>query len=347
MSLKQLLFCFLIGQFIFGSDGGDSPNDHRNVEVAQQMVSAESKRRSEERRLIDAECAPARCKLSINMSALAKSDEFSDIIEDWDEVEALHIRFDGVRVSPTYDRRRRNASDAEELASLIGDAGGGTIAQILFRSDAGGTVEGSHEWEVFDPLWWMWARNRRHYAFTMPLLDLDILSVGAVWKLVLYIHISKVMPSTFYCFCFVLGSLTFGIRDLTVKTTSEPSGCEQNMSATCLDAYLAEFVRELTAPIRALQNKALEDQKAKAESAYAGGGSSPQAESAVTQRPTPAPLIPAERLGRDNSDVICQSGMIVQKIVETNFFEYVKILLIHNCTVQIFIILCMYCTLNS
>ena len=172
-----LLLLMIINVFI-GSNGIDFLLARQTVEVAELMVSAESKRRSEERRLIDAECSPARCKLSINMSALAKSEEFSDIIEDYDEVEALHIRFEGVRVPPTYDRHRRNASAAASVATMIEGAGSGSIAQIIFRSDAGGTVEGSLDWKVFDPLWWMWARNRRHYAFTMPLLDLDILSVG-------------------------------------------------------------------------------------------------------------------------------------------------------------------------
>ena len=178
MNQNFFLLLLLIIKFFIGSNGIDTSLARQTVAIAELMVSAESKRRSEERRLIDAQCAPARCKLSINMSALAKSEEFSDIVEDWDEVEALHIRFEGVRVPPTYDRRRRNATEAASLATMIEEAGGGSIAQIIFRNDAGGTVEGSLDWEVFDPLWWMWARNRRHYAFTMPLLDLDILSVG-------------------------------------------------------------------------------------------------------------------------------------------------------------------------
>ena len=178
MNQNLFLTLILIIDVFIGSNGIDTSLARKTVEVAERIVAAESKRRSEERRLIDTECAPARCRLSINMSALAKSEEFSDIIEDWDEVEALHIRFEGVHVPPTYDRRRRNASAAASMTTMIEGAGGGSIAQIIFRSDAGGTVEGSHDWEVFDPLWWMWARNRRHYAFTMPLLDLDILSVG-------------------------------------------------------------------------------------------------------------------------------------------------------------------------
>ena len=118
----------------------------------------------------------------------------------------------------------------------------------------------------------------------------------------------------------ILGFLTFGIRELTVETTSEPKDCEQNLSATCLDAYLAEFVRELTAPIRVLQNRAVEDQKSLAES-EGGGGSGGQSardrsESTATQRPTtPVPSRAPERfpLGHDNSDVLCQSGMELKR----------------------------------
>ena len=92
------------------------------------------------------------------------------------------------------------------------------------------------------------------------------------------------------------------------------------MSATCLDAYLAEFVRELTAPIRALQNRAVDDQKSQAESEGSGGGRGQSArdrsESTATQRPTtPIPSQAPERLplGRDNSDVLCQSGMELKR----------------------------------
>ena len=31
---------------------------------------------------------------------------------------------------------------------------------------------------VFDPNWWLWAKNKKHFVFTLPLIDVDILSLG-------------------------------------------------------------------------------------------------------------------------------------------------------------------------
>ena len=62
--------------------------------------------------------------------------------DDSDSVEAVHFLFNGLDLS-TYKE--------EKIRSGI---------------------------HVFNPNWWIWAKNKNHFVFTLPLIDVDILSLG-------------------------------------------------------------------------------------------------------------------------------------------------------------------------
>ena len=151
----------------------------KTQEMVQIILSRFDKRQPEMRRMIDEECAPAHCRFNINMSALAANEAFIELVDDWDAVDALHIRFVNLHVSPEYDKHRRSA---RAHTTIKGEAGA-LIDEVLFKNDLRRTSDGSKDWQVFDPLWWMWARNPHHYVFSLPLLDIDILSFGSVFKL--------------------------------------------------------------------------------------------------------------------------------------------------------------------
>ena len=156
------------------SNGKESSSIHRIKELAQSIVSETINRHSDESRMKLSECASVRCNLAINISALAASQEFTELVNNVESLEVLNIRFEGINAPTTYDCYRNRASS--ESPSIVVDSGGGRIETIVLKSS-----EQSFDWEVFDPLWWMWATNNQHFVFRMPLLDLDILSVGRVF----------------------------------------------------------------------------------------------------------------------------------------------------------------------
>lgn len=149
----------------------------KSQEMARIILSRFDKRQPEVRRMLDDECAPAHCKFNINMSALAANEVFIELVDNWDAVEALHIRFVGVHISPEYDKHRR----AARAATTVKGEDGAMIDEAQFKNDLRRTSDGSRDWQVFDPLWWMWARTPHHYVFSLPLLDLDILSFGRIF----------------------------------------------------------------------------------------------------------------------------------------------------------------------
>ena len=168
MKYQFIVVVLLICGFLSGKES--SPIG-RIKELAQAIVSSSVNRQSDESRIKLSECASASCKLAINISALAASQEFTDLVNDVESLEVLNIRFVGISVPTTYDRYRNKASSAS--SSIVIDSGGGRLETIVLQNS-----ERSFDWEVFDPLWWMWATNNKHFVFRMPLLDLDILSAG-------------------------------------------------------------------------------------------------------------------------------------------------------------------------
>lgn len=142
----------------------------RVAELAKRIVLSAANRQSDERRQTS-KCAAERCNLAINISALAESREFWKLVDNLESLEVLHIRFDGARVPSNYDRYRgKSISDSSEIEI---DTGSGRVEKIALPN-----IERSFEWDVFDPLWWMWAISEDHFIFRMPFLDLDICSVG-------------------------------------------------------------------------------------------------------------------------------------------------------------------------
>lgn len=162
------ILVLLINSF-FGCDCMESSPFQTIAELAKGIVSAAANRHLDKRRTQNSKCSSESCKLAINISALAVSQQFSELVHNLGHLEVLHIRFDDVNVPSTYDRHRRRA--IHDFSSFMVDSGNGTFEKIDLP-------ERYVEWTVFDPLWWMWAVNDQHYVFKMPLLDIDILSSG-------------------------------------------------------------------------------------------------------------------------------------------------------------------------
>ena len=165
-----ILMILLIYGFL-SSDGRESSKYQRIADLLNEIVSASEKRNTDGYQMNELECNWIRCKLSLNISALAVSQEFLDISENLESLEVIHARFRGIKVPPTYNRSRY--SEAPKAPSFNIEKVNGTFKKFVLPNP-----ELSLDWDVFDPLWWVWAINSQHYAFTMPLLDLNILSLG-------------------------------------------------------------------------------------------------------------------------------------------------------------------------
>ena len=165
-----ILLVLLIRGFI-PSNGRESSKFRRIADLVHGIVSASEKRHTDGYQMNDFECARMSCKLSLNISALAVSQEFLDISDNLESLEVIHARFKGIKVPPTYNRSRH--SEAAKAPSITVEKINGTYKKLVLPNS-----EISFDWDVFDPLWWMWAIDSKHYAFTMPLIDLNILSMG-------------------------------------------------------------------------------------------------------------------------------------------------------------------------
>lgn len=114
-----------------------------------------------------------------------------------------------------------------------------------------------------------------------------------------------------------LGLLSIGVHTLSVSTKTEPNGCDQNITTSCMDAYLMEFVREIIGFIRELQKDQTEPEKVQIEDRDGKLRTQHRNESYATQQTTPAPNASAQRpfFSGDGTEVICQSGVQVNNYI--------------------------------
>ncbi len=89
------------------------------------------------------------CHFSIKSDQYTKFlENLNDLYDDADATEAVHFYFSGLNLE-NYKKNKSNNGI-----------------------------------QVFDPNWWLWTKNRKHFVFTLPLIDVDILSLGMSFKII-------------------------------------------------------------------------------------------------------------------------------------------------------------------